>query len=241
MSTEGPGPSPIPSPNIWNAPDTYEVENLGVDHDGVIEAAMTAVLRAGGRDGWAGADVLDIGCGSGFHLPVFAESACSVTGLEPHPPLAERARERTAYLANVVVLEAGAEAMPLPDASVDIAHARWAYFFGPGCEPGLAQLDRVMRPGGTAFVLDNDATRSTFGRWFREALPTYDPEAVERFWGRRGWSRERLDIAWSFDSRADFEAVVRIEYAPEPAARILAEDLARTGVDYAVNLWWRRF
>ena len=45
-----------------------------------------------------------------------------------------------------------AEALPVPDASVDVVHARWAYFFGPGCEPGLAELDRVVRRGGTAIV-----------------------------------------------------------------------------------------
>ena len=64
-----------------------------------------------------------------------------------------------------------AQAIPLPDASVDVVHARWAYFFGPGCEPGLAELDRVVRRGGTAFVIDNDASRSTFGGWFRQRLP----------------------------------------------------------------------
>jgi hypothetical protein len=38
-----------------------------------------------------------------------------------------------------------------------------------------------------AFVIDNDATRSTFGRWFRRALPTYDQEQVDTFFARRGW------------------------------------------------------
>ena len=63
------------------------------------------------------------------------------------------------------------------DASVDVAHARWAYFFGPGCEPGLRELARVVRRGGAAFVIDNDATRSTFGAWFRRELPRYDVRA----------------------------------------------------------------
>ncbi len=59
--------------------------------------------------------------------------------------------------------------------------------FWPGCEPGLAELTRVLAPGGTAFVIDNDATRSTFGTWFRAAWPDHDPLAVERFWRRHGW------------------------------------------------------
>ena len=69
-------------------------------------------------------------------------------------------------------------------------HARWASFFGPGpgCEPGLAELDRVLRRGGTAFVIDNDASRSTFGAWFRRSLPRRDQQAVRR--GPRAWMME---------------------------------------------------
>ena len=223
-----------PSPNIWDAPDVYETENLGVDRDGLIESAMQALHPL------AGTDVVDVGCGSGFHLPRFAGlGARSVVGVEPHPPLLDLARERVAGQPGIQVLDGTAQALPLPDRSVDVAHARWAYFFGAGCEPGLAELDRVLRPGGTAFVVDNDAARSTFGAWFRRAYPAYDPLAVERFWARQGWSRERLVIRWDFDSREDFEAVVRIEFPETVAEGIFAEHHG-TGVDYAVNLWWRR-
>ena len=98
-----------------------------------------------------------------------------------------------------------------------------------------------MRPGGAAFVIDNDASRSTFGRWFRRSWPSYDAKAVERFWTRQGWERDRLDIRWDFDSREDFEAVVGIEFDPDNAELILAEHPDATGVDYAVNLWHRRY
>ena len=124
---------------------------------------------------WSGRDVLDIGCGTGYHLPFFARDARSVVGVEPHPPLASLAAQRISGMPSVSVREDGAAAIGVADDSFDVAHARWAYFFGPGCEPGLAELDRVMRPGGAAFVIDNDATRSTFGQWFRRALPSYDP------------------------------------------------------------------
>ena len=72
---------PIRSPNIWESPEVYELENLAVDRTGVIEAAMREI------DDWAGRDVLDIGCGTGFHLPGFAATARTVVGVEPHPPL----------------------------------------------------------------------------------------------------------------------------------------------------------
>jgi ubiquinone/menaquinone biosynthesis C-methylase UbiE len=189
---------------------------------------------------WSGQRVLDVGCGSGFHLPRFARTAATVVGVEPYEPLAILARQRISglSLANASVLDGAAQELPLADDSADVAHARWAYFFGPGCEPGLAELERVLRPGGTAFVIDNDASRSTFGAWFRRAMPAFDPVAVERFWVRQGWSRERIDMRWSFGSRADFESVVRIEFTETLADGILAEQEG-TGVDYAVNLWWR--
>ena len=224
----------VPSPNIWHHPDTYEIENRAVDPEQHIEAAMRSVLD------WAGRDVLDLGCGTGFHLPRWARSARSVVGVEPHPDLAAVARRRTARLGNARVLQGAAQRIPLPDASVDLVHARWAYFFGPGCEPGLAEVARVVRRGGAAFVVDNDPTRSTFGGWFRRGFPKVDPVAVERFWSTHGWTREPVDVEWRFERREDLEAVVRIEFTREVADEIVASHEGLT-VDYAVNLWWRRF
>jgi SAM-dependent methyltransferase len=223
-----------PSPNIWHHTATYEIENRAVDPDGLIEAAMAA------RASWSGRTVLDVGCGTGFHLPRFAASAAEVVGVEPHPDLVAIARRRTRRLAHVRVEQGTAQALPLPDASVDVVHARWAYFFGPGCEPGLAELDRVVRRGGTAFVIDNDPTRSTFGAWFRQGYPDVDPAAVERFWSTRGWTRDPVLMRWSFGSRADLEAAVRIEFAPRTAERVLAGHEG-TEVDYAVNVWSRGY
>ena len=204
-----------------------------VAEDGSLDAALRRVVD------WTDRDVLDIGCGTGFHLPAFAETARSVVGVEPHAGLVRLARRRTRGT-GVRVLEGAAQALPVPDASVDVAHARWAYFFGPGCEPGLRELDRVVRRGGTAVVVDNDATRSTFGAWFRLGYPQVDPTSVERFWASRGWSRTPVDVTWRFATRAQLESVVRIELDPGTADTVLAghEGLE---VDYAVNLWSKQF
>jgi len=232
-----PLPGSVPSPNIWHHTETYELENRSVDADGVIEDAIREVL---GGSGWAGRDVLDLGCGTGFHLPRWAASARSVHGVEPHPDLARLAARRTAGLPNVTVLTGTAQWVPLPPASVDVMQARWAYFFGPGCEPGLRELDRVMRRGGTAFVVDNDTSRSTFGSWFRRGYPMIHADAVARFWSARRWQRRSLDVEWRFSTREELVSVVGIEFDEQVAAEVLAGHEG-TVVDYAVNLWWRTY
>lgn len=222
------------SPNIWDHPELYERQNLAIDPGGAIEQAMAAVHD------WAGTCVLDVGCGSGFHLPRFADRAAEVVGVEPHAPLVTLARRRLASLpsdvsSRVEVRHGSAEGLPVPDGSIDVAHARWAYFFGPGCEPGLAELDRVIRPGGTAFVIDYDPTRSQFGRWFTTAWPRHDAVAVERFWARRGWTTSSLDVRWEFDDEATLAAVLGIEFPPAVAASAMAE-LARSAEESSTSL-----
>lgn len=233
-----PGATARPSPNIWQHPDVYEIENRAADPDRLIEATIRSHVD------WTGRTVLDLGCGTGFHLDRFAAEAAQVIGVEPHPPLAQAAQRRIrsseSSLGRVGVMCGLAQHLPLPAHSVDLVHARWAYFFGPGCEPGLAELERVVRPGGTAVIIDNDATRSSFGQWFRRQWPAYDPLAVQRFWRRRGWTRTPVTIRWEMATRADFEAVVRIEFSPELASALLAEHRG-CRIDYAINVFHRRY
>lgn len=224
----------IPSPNIWYHPSAYELENTGVDPDGVIEAAMAD------QGGYQGAVLLDIGCGSGYHLPGFAERATRVIGVEPHPGLLAAARRRTGRWDNIVLHAGTAQQLPVPDHSVDVAHARWAYFFGAGCEPGLAELERVMRSGGVAFVIDNDPSRSTFGGWLATAYPDRDGAAIDAFFADRGWTNLRRTIRWSFSTRAELAEVLRIEFDRDHAEAFLAEH-SGTDVDYAIVVRVRRF
>lgn len=213
----------------------YEVENRAQDVDGAIWRALRGACP------WDGADVVDVGCGDGFHLPVFAAAAASVVGVEPHQPLVERARRRIAGLpgANVTVRAGHAQRTGLPDASADLVHARTAYFFGPGCEPGLAEADRVLRPGGTLAVIDLDATRWPYGQWLRADLPDYDPATVQRFFDRHGFDTIAIDTRWRFADRESMAAVLRIEFSAEVAEQAIAQMTGLT-IPVAYRLHVRR-
>lgn len=208
---------PLPSPNIWHWPEVYETENRAQDVDGEIWRVLGELAD------WRGKDVVDVGCGDGFHLTRFAATARRVVGVEPHPPLVRRARARVAGWPGVQVLTGSAQRLPLPNGCVDVVHARTAYFFGPGCEPGLAEANRVLRPGGSLVIVDLDVRHRPYGDWMRADLPAYDPDAVDTFFDRAGFATRRVETLWRFDSRDDLAAVLRIEFSGKVAARAVAE------------------
>ena len=216
----------VPSPNIWHWPEVYEIENRAQDAGGAIWAALR------GSCNWTNQDIVDIGCGTGFHLPMFAETARSVVGVEPHKPLVVRAQHRVQSLANVRVVSGPAQRLPLPDASADLVHARTAYFFGPGCEPGLQEADRVLRPGGALAIVDLDGNAPPYGPWLRADEPRYQPAAVDKFFSDNGFSLQRVTAEWRFERREDLESVLRIEFSEQVADRAIA---ATPGLSFPVG------
>ena len=219
-----------PSPNIWYHADVYELENQVQDVDGVIWRELERQAP------WWGADVIDLGCGDGFHLPRLAEHARSVLGMEPHPPLVRRARQRVAELPGVTVERGRAQRIPAADGAVDVVHARTAYFFGPGCEPGLLEVDRVLRPGGVLAVVDLDTRHAPYGAWMSADLPHYDADAVDAFFAAQGFSCARVETRWVFPDERTVEAVLGIEFSPAVARRAVAETLRRRGSAGEVEL-----
>jgi SAM-dependent methyltransferase len=230
-------PGVHPAPNIQRSPDVYEIENRAADPEQRLEAAMRAVQD------WAGRDLLDVGCGTGFHLPRFAATARHVHGVEPDDAsrLAAIRRCAGAGLGNVSVLAGSAEWLPLRDHAVDVVQARFAYFFGPGSEAGVRECLRVLRPSGVMFIVDNDLGSGTFASWLARSpwVPQHRAEEVEAWWAARGFTKVRVPSRWEFASRDDLEAVVRIEFPPALADELLAEHHGLV-VDCDYALYWRR-
>lgn len=204
-----------PAPNQGGNTRLYEVENRALD-PGHVLAAMRA------RAPWAGRTLLDLGCGSGYWLGRYAGEAAEVIGVEPDPRLLPLAAARDP---RARVLRGSAERIPLAERSVDVVHARFAYFFPPGCDAGLAEVMRVLRPGGTLVVVGNDLRSGEFAELLRAAGGALVPaggEGTDAWWAARGADRATVRSRWRFASRADFEAVLRMEFPPRVAGPWLA-------------------
>lgn len=231
-------PGVHPAPNIQHNPDVYELENLATDPSGFIEKTMQQLAS------WQDKTVLDLGAGTGFYVKLFQKEARHVIAIEPDGKLRVRAMERvvTQNWENVSVLRGSAEQTLLADQSVDIVHARFAYFFAPDCEPGVHELKRIIRPGGTAFIIDNDLTGGTFAEWVKYSewyRPDLDRETQE-FWAAHDFQLKRIASELCFENRADLEAVVKIEFAPAVAERILANHVGNA-IAYHYALYYRQY
>jgi ubiquinone/menaquinone biosynthesis C-methylase UbiE len=220
------------APNQGARPDLYELENEALDPDGLVLAAMRELAP------WAGRTLVDLGCGSGYWLTGYAAEAAAVIGVEPDPALVPLAAARDP---RVRVLPGSAEHLPLGDASADVVHARFAYFWAPHCAAGLAEVRRVLKPGGALVVVDNDHRAGEFAGLLRaaaEAGQGYGDNAdvTDAWWADRGATRTEVMSRWQFRTREDFEAVLRLEF-PEVAGRWLADHPGATGLSYGYVLF----
>ena len=96
-----------------------------------------------------GKDVLEIGCGSGVHARLLAATGARLTAIDLTPTAVEMTRRRLELNGlEGTVLEADAEALPLPDASFDFAWSWGVIHHSADTARVVAEVARVLRPGG---------------------------------------------------------------------------------------------
>lgn len=96
-------------------------------------AAMAARIHKGEK-------VLDIGCNSGY-LPEFVDASCEVHGIDLSPALVEKAKTR----GYATVQVAGAESLPFPDKSFDVAFMAGVIEYPSDVQLALRECARVAK------------------------------------------------------------------------------------------------
>jgi SAM-dependent methyltransferase len=205
--------------------DLYTVEEVA----GIPREALQASLGCGNPTALAelrpGDVVLDLGSGGGLDALLAARRvgpAGRVYGLDMTDEMLELARDhaRRAGVSNVAFLRGEMEAIPLPDATVDVIISNCVVNLSPDKDRVLAEAFRVLRPGGRLALADI-VVRRPVGPTVRRS--------VEAWIGCLAGALEEHDYRARL-ARAGF-----VEIALEPLRLYGVEDvreaLAATGLD----------
>jgi SAM-dependent methyltransferase len=114
-----------------------------------------APLRQRVCEGLAG-EVVEIGFGSGLNVPFYPAAVTRVAAVEPSDTAWRLARARVAA-SPVAVERSGLDGQSLPfaDGSFDAALSTWTMCTIPDVGGALAELRRVLKPGGTLHFLEH--------------------------------------------------------------------------------------
>jgi demethylmenaquinone methyltransferase/2-methoxy-6-polyprenyl-1,4-benzoquinol methylase len=195
---------------------------------------MNTLMTAGRDGGWrkaairatalaAGGRVLDVACGTGKLTCAMAATvgpSGHATGLDLAPQMLEEARRVCGELPNVDFVAGNALSLPFDAATFDAATIAFGLRNLPSFEAGLAEMARVVRPGGRVVCLELTSPRPRFlGRAYRALFRITAPTMGTLF-------RRRSAYAYLPHSLEGF-----------PSAEELAEIMRRAGL---VNVSFRR-
>jgi ubiquinone/menaquinone biosynthesis C-methylase UbiE len=117
-------------------------------------AVIDALALHGGVD--ANTRVVDVGTGTGFVAVGLAGRARSVIGVDNSPAMLSVAADNVAEcgLGNVSLISGEIDQLPLDNNSVDVAVANMVLHHAPDPAAMVAEMARVVRPGGTVAITD---------------------------------------------------------------------------------------
>lgn len=165
--------------------------------------AEQVLAWSGIQEGFA----LDLGSGPGLLAAALAEkSGLSVIALDTDPAMARIARETAAgYTDRIIPVTGDVHCMPIRDSSVSLIVSRGSIYFWRDRSQAFREIERVLRPGGAAFVggsFGTSALRDEIFREMRRRNPDWDRDVARRSgWATPGVLRRELAASGVVSSR----------------------------------------
>jgi SAM-dependent methyltransferase len=141
-----------------------------------------ALVPAGPGQRWC-----DVACGPGIVARALAGRVAEVVGVDLTPAMLEKARSDAvqAGLANVSFVPGDATALPLSDGTFDGALTRFSLHHIPVPARVIAEMARIVRPGGLVAVADQlTSADGAVAAWHQEIERLRDPS----HWASLTWS-----------------------------------------------------
>jgi ubiquinone/menaquinone biosynthesis C-methylase UbiE len=191
----------------------YREQVLPRVQDKVMGVARMRKVRARVCAGLKG-DVVEVGFGTGLNTAHYPGEVTKIYAVEPSQVCMRIARPRIEHTA-VPVEPAGltGERLDLPSGEFDAVLSTWTLCTIPDVESALAELRRVLKPGGALhFVEHGHAPDPRVARWQRRIEPVWKPIAggchltrhIDDLIGSAGFTIEAIDRYYMDDEPKPF-------------------------------------
>ena len=162
----------------------------------------------------AAGDVLELGCGGGINMEFYDPARIrSFTGLDPSPELLTMSRAAAAAHGMAADIVGGVgEAMPFESGRFDTVVTTFTLCSVTDQAAVLAEIRRVLKPGGTALFLEHGAAPdANVAKWQRRIEPIW-----KRIGGNCHLTRPISDAYENAGFAVDRQAAAYIPKSPRP-------------------------
>ena len=178
----------------------------------------------------AGLELIELGCGAAALARALLERypGCRVSGLEVDQR--QHAKNLAAPQPGLHFVAAGAQAIPFADASFDLALMLKSLHHVPLplLEQALAEVARVLRPGGHLYV-----SEPVYGGALNQVIRLFNDEAVVRAAAQAALDAALLGGGWEQVDEGRFAMPVRYDDFADFEQRMMRPTFADHGIDDA--------
>lgn len=139
--------------------------------------------------------VADVGCGTGYLLPVLSRYFARVIAVEPVEAMRELAQERCAKAdcSNVELRAGELSALPMRDGEADLAMAVLVLHHVPDAEAAVRQMRRVLRGGGQVLIVEQaEHDNAAFQERMQDSRSGFDRQALANLVRMAGFEEVRV-------------------------------------------------
>jgi len=142
-----------------------------------------------------GLTLLDVGCGTGYHLRRYRDRGFAISGVDGSPEMLKEAR-----IANpgIEFKQSDVDKLPYADASFDLILCVEVYRYLPDIGPCTREIARVLKPGGIALVTTApplQANAYPLVNWLSAAIRVGDLTRLRQFFQSAGTLRSTFASA----------------------------------------------
>jgi ubiquinone/menaquinone biosynthesis C-methylase UbiE len=208
------------------------------DYEGNLLKALQAIRPL------EGIDVVEFGAGTGRFTRMLAPMVKSIRAFDASEHMLEVARRRLTDmgLENWSLGVAQNDALPIEDASADLAIEGWSFGHQTVWNPdrwreetakAVAEMERVLRPGGTAVIAE------TMGTGLDKPAPPSEGLAAFYRWleEEQGFESTAVTTDYRFMNMAEADTLVRFFFGDDLADRVVRENMMI--LPEWTGLWWK--